>query len=249
MAEIHLIDGEKGGVGKSFFCRVLIEYLQKNQIDFSLFDADRTNPDVGLIYEPHIYNQIDNNQAVFFSESEKKAYLADAIFEKALSMPVVVNLPAQVYHLVSNWLSQNDLLGLAKKSGISFYKWFLCTGGYDSLELFKKSLEDFGEDISHILIKNSGFSDSWSHLKDDENLSNYLEKYQVQQIELPKLSYRERNLIDAQKWTFTAASTSNELGLMARNRVRLFLDKANSQIDSLKIFLEKVDETNNLKIS
>ncbi len=55
MATINWITGEKGGVGKSLFCRAFIEYYQSQNIAFKLIDADRTNPDVGLIYEPQNY--------------------------------------------------------------------------------------------------------------------------------------------------------------------------------------------------
>jgi len=33
MATIHVVGGEKGGVGKSMFARVLLHYFQTNNID------------------------------------------------------------------------------------------------------------------------------------------------------------------------------------------------------------------------
>ena len=62
MPRIHFCDGEKGGVGKSFFCKVLIEYFRSRGIDYYLVDTDRTNPDVGLIYEPSKYKQLFKNR-------------------------------------------------------------------------------------------------------------------------------------------------------------------------------------------
>ena len=47
MSNIHLIDGEKGGIGKSMFARTLAEYCQSIQIDFALIDTDRTRPTSG----------------------------------------------------------------------------------------------------------------------------------------------------------------------------------------------------------
>jgi len=44
--KIHLIDGEKGGVGKSLFARVLIQYFMDKKYPFLAVDADRSNPDV-----------------------------------------------------------------------------------------------------------------------------------------------------------------------------------------------------------
>ena len=33
MARIHLIDGEKGGVGKSLFTRVMVQYVIDNKLE------------------------------------------------------------------------------------------------------------------------------------------------------------------------------------------------------------------------
>ena len=40
---IHLIGGEKGGVGKSLMARVLAQYLIDRQLPFLGFDTDRSH--------------------------------------------------------------------------------------------------------------------------------------------------------------------------------------------------------------
>ncbi|WP_069791721.1 hypothetical protein A5482_015465 (plasmid) [Cyanobacterium sp. IPPAS B-1200] len=47
---LHFITGEKGGVGKSLFTMVLLEYFNNLGIDYKFYDADRSSPDVGLAY-------------------------------------------------------------------------------------------------------------------------------------------------------------------------------------------------------
>ncbi|WP_013325629.1 hypothetical protein [Gloeothece verrucosa] len=61
IGQLHFITGEKGGVGKSMYCRALLEYLSKEAIDYIFYDADRTSPDVGLVYEPSKYDKIIAN--------------------------------------------------------------------------------------------------------------------------------------------------------------------------------------------
>jgi len=39
--KIHLIDGEKGGIGKSLFARVLIQYFLDKNFPFFAVDTDR----------------------------------------------------------------------------------------------------------------------------------------------------------------------------------------------------------------
>ncbi|MFB2833565.1 hypothetical protein [Floridanema evergladense] len=142
--KIHLIDGEKGGVGKSLFARVLIQYFLDKKYPFLAVDADRSNPDVSRIYESVC-------RSALFSEDEKKFFEADKIFEWAFENSVIVNLPAQVYPLVTNWIEKNNLIELGKQSKISFCKWFICTGGYDSVQLFLKSVQHFEKRIAHVL--------------------------------------------------------------------------------------------------
>ena len=50
MGLIHLIGGEKGGVGKSFFSMSLLHFLSISSVPYVLVDADPNNPDVVAIY-------------------------------------------------------------------------------------------------------------------------------------------------------------------------------------------------------
>ena len=43
MTHIHLVGGEKGGVGKSLMARLLAQYFIDNSIAFIGFDSDRTH--------------------------------------------------------------------------------------------------------------------------------------------------------------------------------------------------------------
>lgn len=71
MAIIHLVDGEKGGVGKSLFSRVLFEYLRSRNQDFKLIDADPKGD---------VFN-ICGGEEIRFSEAEDKFYDANKLFD------------------------------------------------------------------------------------------------------------------------------------------------------------------------
>ena len=43
MTKIHLIGGEKGGVGKSVVARLLAQYFIDHQLSFLGFDSDRSH--------------------------------------------------------------------------------------------------------------------------------------------------------------------------------------------------------------
>jgi hypothetical protein len=122
MATIHFIDGEKGGVGKSLFARVMVQYCLDKQLPYVLVEADQSNPDVGVFYP-------ENIQTAVFSESERQAYAADAIFNLALTTPVIVNLPAHVTKTVNDWIERNQILEMDAKHKVDICKWFVGNGG------------------------------------------------------------------------------------------------------------------------
>lgn len=83
---IHIVDGEKGGAGKSFVSRGLIEYCASIKHKVAIVDADKSNKDISQIY--------NNVHSAFFSDDDKKANQADHIFDLAFEKSVIVNLPA-----------------------------------------------------------------------------------------------------------------------------------------------------------
>ena len=229
MSVIHLIDGEKGGVGKSFIARTMIQYGLDRDLSFVAVETDRSNPDVNRIYK-------DLCKFAVFSEDEKQADKADRIFEYAIEQPVIVSLPSQVERAVRTWIERNELLKFADEHGVSFCKWFISNGEYDSLRLFQASLNHYGNHITHILVRNFGLCDEWSQVDEDESLQKLIKKYKVIVIDFPKLGHRERYLINQQQLRFDDATKSKDLTVLGRQRVVNFLKAAYLAFDSTGVW-------------
>jgi hypothetical protein len=227
MANINLIDGEKGGVGKSWVARTMLQYLIDNAIPFASIETDRSNPTVLNIYK--------ESKAAVFSENEKTADVADVIFEYALKKTVVVNLPAQSDRAVSQWIDTKGLLDLGKEHGVSFIKWFVSDGESDSLELFVKSLEHYQGYITHVFIKNYGRCDEWAYFKAHEDVQKAIAEYGVKVIEFPKLSDGRRIEINAKRLTFEDASNYPEFGIIGRNQIKTYLRDAYKAFESTEL--------------
>lgn len=241
MAQIHFIDGEKGGVGKSLFARTMVQYCLDKNIPFHLVEADGSNPDVGEFYP-------DVCQHATFSEDEKKSYDVDIIFELALSKPVIVNLPAQVYPVVTNWIRRNGLLEseIVKEHKLKIYKWFVCTGGHDSVQLFIKSAEEFQGKVQHIFVRNNGLSDEWKHLDDHEELNGLLNGQKIPIVDFPRFSYKERNLIDQKRITFASATAkeNQEFPILSKQRITNYLRDAYAAIEETKFLFQDKSKAN-----
>ncbi|MGB5593342.1 MAG: hypothetical protein WBM62_04815, partial [Crocosphaera sp.] len=115
---IHLVDGEKGGIGKSTFSRTFIEFLQDelklNNNEMEIIDADKDQPLVGRTYAPHHYLKENNGNTaingastlndmakqiamIYFTDNERISSQTDVILELAATKAVIVNLPAAVF--------------------------------------------------------------------------------------------------------------------------------------------------------
>ncbi len=225
MATIHFVDGEKGGVGKSFFARTIVQYCLDKEYSFVPIETDTSNP--GL------YNRYkDICQYAIFSVDEKEHYKADKVFEIAIDKTVIVDLPAQSHKAVSKWIERNKLIENSKDYGINLCKWFVCNGEDESVYLFTKSLDYYGLTIQHILVRNWGMYDDWEDWDEDEKLQSLIKKYKVKVIDFPKLPYKERFVIDKNKLSFSAAREHSEITILGKQRVVDFLKETYAEIES-----------------
>lgn len=70
---LHLVMGEIGGVGKSWFTKILIEAYISLLKDYIVIDADESTPNVGITYDPDNYSPIkiqEYNDKVAKAESD-----------------------------------------------------------------------------------------------------------------------------------------------------------------------------------
>lgn len=76
---LHLIVGEIGGVGKSWFCKMLIEAYISLLREYYIVDCDETTPNVGRAYDPDNYDPAalsKYQERVKVAEKGLKPYLA-----------------------------------------------------------------------------------------------------------------------------------------------------------------------------
>jgi hypothetical protein len=232
---IHLIDGEKGGVGKSLFSRVMLSYCKENNLskDIVFLEADLSNPDVGTIYFGKTGDQ-KKYEEVEFSNDERKRENADRVFELAMEKSVIVNLPSNIYAAVTDWLDRNHVIELGKQHNVRVCKWFLCTGGHSSIEKFKESVEKFKTDIIHVFVRNKVIYDDWSSIDSDDDLQQKLKNNSVLQMDLPRLDFAERNLVDYKQMTFgKALEDGSGFGVLSKQRIKNFLEGTYTGFDQL----------------
>lgn len=226
-SKIHLIGGEKGGVGKSMVARLLAQYLIDNNLQFTGFDTDRSHSSLMRFYAGYVSPVLmDRYEAL------------DAIVETAAEQPgrrVLVDLAAQTHAPLVRWMDESGVLDLADVSGIVVHYWHVMDAGKDSVDLLKRLLDRFGRRVRYVLVRNQLRGDDFGQLERSGEQERAL-AMGARVIEIKRLHEAVAQKIDAANISFWAArnasgSEGGALGLMEKQRVKLWLNHAYSQIE------------------
>jgi hypothetical protein len=230
MSRIHLVGGEKGGVGKSFFARVLCQYFVDHDRPFAAIDADLSHGSLARCYG-------EFTRPIDLERLES----ADAILDRALGAErrVVVDLPAQSLRLLERWFDSGQVFALAREMQVPFTFWHVTDGGHDSLQSLERLLERHGRSFRCVAVKNHGRGRSFE-LYEESRLPVMLDQYAGKTVEFPELDASTAHAIDRAGTSFWAASQrgdANGLSHMARARTRRWLDQCYDGLDVLNDLL------------
>ncbi|MDF5718132.1 MAG: hypothetical protein PUP93_30770 [Rhizonema sp. NSF051] len=120
-SEIHLIGGEAGGIGKSSLCKTSAEMHIQRGISFSLWECDRTKPDVHQSYG----KAPSGCNLAILSESPDMQDASNELFNAALTTRVIANLPANSLIPLKGWIANNNIIQLCQEFGVTIYIWLV----------------------------------------------------------------------------------------------------------------------------
>jgi hypothetical protein len=221
-SQIHLIGGEKGGVGKSMVSRLLAQYFIDHEVPFVGFDTDRSHGSLLRFYA-------DYSSPVLVDRYEA----LDKIVETAVDQPgrrVLVDLAAQTQEPLIKWMDESGVLDMADLSGISLNYWHVMDSGRDSVDLLKRLLDRFGQRVHYVIVQNQLRGEDFSQLQRSGELERAL-GLGARVMELKKLHDAVVQKIDARNASFWSARNVNSidgagLGLMERQRLKLWMGHA-----------------------
>ncbi len=227
MAKIHLIGGEKGGVGKSVVARVVAQFLIDKELSFLGFDTDRSHGALLRFYA-------DYASPVVVDRYES----LDLIVESAIANPdkrILVDLAAQTQVPLVRWMDESGVLEMAGEGGFSLNYWHVMDSGKDSLDLLKKLLDRFGARLNYVIVLNQLRGESFD-LLDQSAEKERLRELGATIITLKRLHEPVINKIDAGSTSFWAAKNRSEsdstgLGILERQRVKMWLASAYAELD------------------
>lgn len=229
MNQLHLIGGEKGGVGKSVMARVFAQYCIDREIPLKGFDSDRSHGSFIRFYE-------DFTEHVGLEDFQSLDRLAEAALQ-GRGVQVVVDLAAQSSTSLRGWMDDSGVLELMREAGVRVNCWHLLDDGRDSLEMLGRLLEDFKNEMRYVIVLNHGRGARFDAFHGSPQKLRARE-FGAKFIELPKLhegSMRQVDHSNSSFWSATHASPdgSQLLGLLDRQRVKIWLRKIYAELDSL----------------
>ena len=229
-AHVHLIGGEKGGVGKSLVARLVAQYFIDHGTPFVGFDTDRSHGALTRFYAGYA-------SPVLIDRYE----MLDAIIESGIDQPgrrVLVDLAAQTHEPLARWMDESGVLDLADVSGLAIHYWHVMDAGRDSVDLLKKLLDRFGQRLSYVLVRNHLRGDDFSLLERSGELERAL-AFGAKQLDIKHLHDALMHKIDAANSSFWAAKNAagdgGKLGLMERQRLKMWLGHAYTGIDAVGV--------------
>lgn len=231
MATIHLIGGEKGGVGKSVVARLLAQYMIDHDLPFIGFDTDKSHGSLLRFYADYASPTIIDNYKSL-----------DAIMEAASEQPeqrILVDLAAQTHHPLTQWIEESGVLELAKELSITIYYWNVMDSGKDSVDLLNKLLSQFGTKLNYVLVQNQ-LRDEHFNILEFSGVKERALAFDAKVMILKRLHAPVMTKIDSNSYSFWAAKNKDNesldaLGLLERQRVKIWLSHAYKEIESLGI--------------
>jgi hypothetical protein len=226
MTNIHLIGGEKGGVGKSVVARLMAQYMIDNSIPFLGFDSDRSHGALLRFYAAYA-------SPVLVDKYES----LDVIVEAASEQPerrVLVDLAAHTNDQLTQWMQDSQLLEVAPEIGLNIRYWHVMDSGRDSVELLKRLLDRHGSRLNYTLVLNQLRGDDFRILELSGQKERALE-LGASVITLQRLHETSMMKIDASSasfWAIANKSVADNSGLriLERQRVKLWLTHAYAEI-------------------
>jgi len=231
MTNIHLVGGEKGGVGKSVVSRVLAQYMIDKNTPFVGFDTDRSHGSLIRFYSDFASPMlIDSYESL------------DTMVELAAENPnerILVDLAAQTHERLVKWMDESGVLEVLGDHGLSLAYWHVMDTGKDSVALLKNLFDRFGSRLNYVIVLNQLRGENF------DLFEKSAEKAQADTLQAKIISLRRLNQdaivkIDAENSSFWAAqqktpTNGKGLGMLQRQRVKVWLKHAYEQLDRVGI--------------
>jgi len=222
VGRVHLIGGEKGGVGKSVVARLLAQYWIDRAISFTAFDTDHSSGALLRCYSGY-------TAPIDASQMEQLDRIVEALDDTIEE--IVVDLAAQTEADLDAWISAAEVFDLLERLGHPLWFWYVIDDGKDSVRLLSRLLDRIASSCHVVCVRNHGRGHDFGLFK-EAKLGDRILQMGGDVIDLPALHPESMLKIDAYDKSFWAAIHNIDpdeapcLSRMQRERAKVFIHKA-----------------------
>lgn len=231
VANIHLIGGEKGGVGKSVVARILAQYCIDHGLPFLGFDADRSHGALMRFYgeytSPVLIDRYDSLDAIVEAASDNA------------ERRIVVDLAAQAHEPLTQWMEESQLLEVAPEIGLNIRYWHVMDNGRDSVDLLQRLFDRYEQRLGYVIVRNQLRGEDFRILM-ASGLLDRAQALNACMISLKRMHEATMLKIDATDSSFWVAGNREDreelrFGLLERQRFKTWLKSAYDAIDQVGV--------------
>jgi len=216
---------DKGGVGKSFFCVRLIEWLTLHGVNFCAFDPDFSNSTLTRFYPPATF--LDTRH------SENLDQIVEAFDSNDLILVDGVGAHQRIF---LDWMEETDLLNAKQQMGLAVTLVLLIEPDKDTVHQAGEAANRIGNQVDWLVVQNFKQSQQ-SRIYEQSHARQTLMANGAREISLGKLSPHLNETLQARSWTIDQALDSSELNLLDRQRLVAYSRTWFEQLDQIKSIL------------
>lgn len=219
MGRLHLVGGEKGGVGRSVVAKLLAQLWIDQAIHWTGFDTDRSHGTFLRSYSDYV-RPIEVEREVDLDLTVEA--LEDGVEE------VVVDLAGQSEASLWSWIESGLVVEFLRQLRHALWFWYVLDESRDSLLLLESSLARVDGAGRVVVVLNHGRGADF-RLFEDSKLRNRIEQRGGAVLELPTVHSESMRKMDAYDKSFWAAIHNDDpsrgpcLTLMQRQRAKVFI--------------------------
>jgi len=220
-----LVAIDKGGVGKSFFCVRLIEWLADMHQSFIAFDPDYNNSTLTRFYP--------EAQFLNIGHSENLDLIVEALDNTDVVLVDGVGAQQRVF---IDWMEETDLLKVKESLGLSVTLVLMIEEDKDTVFQAGDVARRVGRQADWLVVRNYKQSHSLRIYQNSRAREDLL-RIGAKEIDLQKLPEHLTTTLQMNSWTIPQALASNDLSLLDRQRLVEYSRNLHRQLSNIQPML------------
>lgn len=229
LKRLVFVYGDKGGVGKSAFARLLLDIYRSDSVPCQAIDSDTSNADLYRCYkrvgdktlqlgddEPDAVERID------FTVRGEADYLIDSLGDyKEL---ILVDLPARSRDAFTNFIQELDLLSVAAESGYRATIVHVLGKTRSSVAALKEVVELCGDGADYVVVKNLLFGEPHTFVRYDasQTRKKVVEQLGGRELYMQEMFWTSWDVIEDNDLPFRWATDAEKTILQRSQRTRAY---------------------------